>query len=500
VIDYRRASSRVAAVAQSSSGHLLTEAELRSKRVVLTGDALALRTKNGKWCLLDALRILLRVVGKLTVRIPPEEVALANEVREIARTSPSLCDVDIVVASHDSALHDAKAILNIGSTSIPGLPWTCVNSNGWIVRLTSVGDDLDSEMSQENPISALMAASLGVAEVFKRVIGIPAEKAPLYPTFEFSLYEHTSHPISVGPSLPSTINLPNSLLVGAGAIGNGIALLLSQLSLQGKLLIVDKEQYADENFGTCVLVGSTGWIDAEKGPRLAKWLRENSCLVVDGEKALIRDVLSRGVCTAELVIAALDDVAARHDTQLAWPRLLFDGGISDVGFGVVQHRLDDEGLACLRCGYDLPEIDHRALQAKWTGLSPSSLDRIDRTLTDDDIRQANPGRRAWLEEQRRQGKNICSLISEASLTALGVDAEGGFRPSVPFVATASSALVVGEMVKALLFPENRYSQNHTWGNVFLGVENSLSLRRPARPTCQCITHRGVIEQMRAVRA
>ncbi len=70
---------------------------------------------------------------------------------------------------------------------------------------------------------------------------------------------------------------------------------------------------------------------------------------------------------------------------------------------------------------------------------------------------------------------------------------------VPFVATASAALVVAEMLKALLFPRRAYPQTFTAGNIFLGFDSATVLNRSAAPTCECVTHRRLIERIRSRR-
>ena len=93
----------------------------------------------------------------------------------------------------------------------------------------------------------MLAASFGVTEVFKRIYRIPQDSAPLIKNGEFSLFELTSDIRDIGPPLPS-IPLPNTLLLGAGAIGNAIALLISQLPLTGSLTVMDKQNFGEENF------------------------------------------------------------------------------------------------------------------------------------------------------------------------------------------------------------------------------------------------------------
>lgn len=503
MIDQIKAFSRPLAVAHTLSGRALTAADVKAKRVVLTGDGSVLSSENGRLVLLDSLRLLLRVAGNLTILLPASAAGLEKDVESIASAASLLCKVEIMRAPNEHALHAADAILNVGFSGRSTLPWTCINSNGWIVRVASTGAALPCDVAQANPISALGAASSGVAEVFKRIVGIANDIAPPLDPCEFSLFEYSAHFDSPGPPLPKVLHLPNTLMAGGGAIGNGIALLLSQLPLHGRVHIVDKQPYGDENFGTCVLLNDHGWIGEDKAPRLAEWLKENSSLEVTGERSLINTALAGEKLQAlspELVIDGLDDVGARHDVQLAWPTLLLDGGISDIGFAVVQHRLDDRGLACLRCTFELPQVDHRAQQQAWTGLTLESLGNIDRVLTDEDILRADSEKRAWLEEQRRLGKTICSMINEARLAALGVKVEEGFRPSVPFVATASAVLVVAELIKALMFPQRAYPQTFTVGNIFLGFDSAAALNQYAAPSCECVTHRRLIERLRARRS
>ena len=503
MIDQVKALSRPLAVANAVSGRLVASDEVKAKRVVLTADRSVLGSANGRWALLDSLRLLLRVTGNLTLLLPAGSDELEREMKSIAASASLVCKVEFLRAPDEEALHDADAILNVGFSARPELPWTCISSNGWVVRADSTGMALTHEASHPNPIGALGAASIGVAEIFKRLFGIPDEVAPLQDKCEFSLFELSRRFDSPGPQLPRALHLPNTLIGGGGAIANGVGLLLSQLPLLGRVHIVDKQAYGDENFGTCVLLEEKGWIGEDKAPRFAEWLKQNSALEATGERALINAALSGEEVRAlapELIINGFDDVAARHDVQLAWPGLLLDGGISDIGFAVVQHRPDERGLACLRCTFESAKVDHRLEQRGWTGLTLESLGSIDRLLTDDDIARADPEKRAWLEDQRRLKKNVCSIINEARLAVLGVNVEEGFRPSVPFVATASAVLVVAEMIKALMFPQRAYPQTFTVGNVFLGFDSAAALTRAAAPRCECVTHRSMIESLKARRA
>ena len=63
MIDAEKAFSRPLGVARATTHESLTAEDVRSKRVVLTGDANILSSANGRWALLDLLRLLLRIAG-----------------------------------------------------------------------------------------------------------------------------------------------------------------------------------------------------------------------------------------------------------------------------------------------------------------------------------------------------------------------------------------------------------------------------------------------------
>jgi hypothetical protein len=499
-----KATSRPLGVAQKLVKHAVNEADVYSKVVVLTGEPEAISTQNGRWCFLDALALLSRVVGNLVVVLPECTFQFEKEVRDYC--SQAWCQGSLKVAQGDVQQFSAtaNAVLCIGTKAGMTPSWTVINSNGWIARVSSGASSLPNDLDQPNALGALMAASLGVTEVFKRIYCVPHDVAPLLDKTEFSLFDLTTSPSWIGPPIPNEICLPDTLLVGAGAIGNGIALLMSQMPFRGRVHVIDKQDFADENLGTCILLSLSNWLKQPKATKLASWLRENSQLNVTGEKALIESAKSGETIsklTIDLVLNGLDDSGARREAQKMWPAILIDGGINEIGAAVVQHRLNAEDLACMLCWFEPPKVDEKVQQSSLTGLDMASLSNLDRPLTEDDIEMAAEDKRDWLRKNAREGKTVCSIITEAALSAkLGVDVDEGFRPSVPFVATAASALVVSEAVKALLFPEEPVVSKFQIDSLFLGPkESSMKLRMSPLSHCQCVVHRELINQIRTKR-
>jgi molybdopterin/thiamine biosynthesis adenylyltransferase len=504
-LDLHKAASRPLGVAQKLLKQPIDEDAFFSKEVVLTGEREVLLHQNGQWCFLDALALLSRVVGGLTIVLPPEIDEFAADVASLCQRVWSRSPIRLTTDASSIVLADFDAILNVGSQVPPQLPWTTINSNGWVARVSSDASKLPTDVDQPNPIGALMAASLGVSEVFKRLICVSSEVAPLLARTEFSLFELATNSASIGPRLPDELAVSDTLLVGAGAIGNGIALLLSRLKLRGRVHVVDKQDYADENLGTCVLLEADGWIGQPKASRLAAWLNDHSDLCVTGERSTIAAALGGGTVrdlAVDLILTGLDDLEARRDAQGAWPAVIVDGGINEVGAAVTQHRIDHEGLACLKCWFDSPKHDERQIQSRLTGLSFASLDDIGRELADDDIAHAAEDKRDWLIERKKEGKTLCSIISEAALLAkLGIAAEEGFRPSVPFVATAAASLVLAEAMKSIAFRDAPVTGMFQIASLFTGPEDSsIHLRRAPTITCQCHVHREMIKRLRDARA
>ncbi len=494
--DLTKAASRPLGVASAICGHRIDEHTYFSKLVVLTAEASALKTQNGAWCYLDALMLLIRIAGNLIVHIPrgtPD--GFEEKLTAIVKAMCFRPGVTILLGTLDSRqLQKAAAVLNIGPCTRLEPPWISIGAAGWVARACDKAYP-DDDFSSPNPIACLLAASVGVSEVFRRLVEIPIERAPPLGKFEASLFNITSTPSGRGPTLPDQVHVPHALLAGAGAIGHGVTLLLSQLGATGSLHIIDRQAYGDENLGTCIVAGKENWVGVDKAPKLAEWLRRNSAMDANGERAPIEEVIGSLKPKPTLVLGALDDVKARHVLQLLWPDIMIDGGIGTIGATVVQHRCDDRGLACLRCSFKQASVDLNSVQRELTGLSNEVLKDPDRPLTTEDVDSAVPEKREWLASLVRQRKTVCSVISEAALREFGVDAERGFRPSVPFVATAAAALMIAEMVKAVIFSE-AYKHTTTIQNLLLGREGIEAFDSTADAECLCVRHRSIINRLR----
>lgn len=458
--------------------------------VLLTGTADVLATDNGGEMARDALLLLMRTTKSLTVALPEGHEALERELREWGLRHawdevPQFVRLPIDLSRY-------AAILSIGGSPRADLPWTVITSDGWTLRVTSTSAPVSQSCSISNPVGALAAASLGVGEVFKRLLKLRDGRGQLLDGCIFSLWSYTEDD-APGPALPEVLDV-DLLVAGGGAIGNGVAHLLSQLPLRGSCRILDCQTYGEENWGTCFRLTRAAANDPKAvflaglftGPLVAQPIQGSVGQLEEGPAWR----------TPSIVLSGFDNVEARHAVQNLWPDLIIDGAIGPRLECQVSAHPWLSPVACLRCVFRAP-VGERAevVQQRTSGLAPAALAAPARPLSEADVAAAAPERREWLA--KHVGEQICSVLEEAaSLSSTQV--VPGFRPSVPFVATFSACMMVTELVRYLttgvLGVEPRFFFSVLWGPQF-----GDPYPEDRHKDCVCVTRAANIERVRADR-
>ncbi len=151
------------------------------------------------------------------------------------------------------------------------------------------------------------------------------ERGELLNGVSFSLRTYRADATDPGPELPDTLSL-NLLMVGAGAIGNGLANLVSHLSARGRIHVVDSQYYGEENLGTCIMIGPHA-VGCAKA-RVMESILARPDLDVQGFVMPFDQYAAQQSDTPTLVINGLDNIPARHDIQRRlWPDVVIDGAI-----------------------------------------------------------------------------------------------------------------------------------------------------------------------------
>lgn len=484
--------SRIVATAKSLGAFAPDSHCFTDKQVLLTADPQTLNTVNGQDCFLNAFRLLVRMVEKLTVHLPADSACLPLLQSERARISfdrpPEICsDTNCDLGKFD-------AILAVGCNAHRHLPWTTVNSNGWVARVSSRGQPLPSEVGQPNPIGALGAACLGVAEVFKRLISLRPERGELLPASSFSFFSYCECD-DPGPPLPNDIPL-DVLLVGIGAIGNGIVHLLNRLPVSGQLGVLDYQKIGSDNWGTYLLVGPDDF-DLPKVLWAENMLGSKLAIAAHNFKIEhFNDKCGKSFPFPRIIINALDNIPARHFTQLLWPDLIIDGAIGPTACEVTLHPWPSN-LSCLLCDFDEPLTPALQLQLAATGLRAARIAQPNSTITEDDIAAAPAARRNWLQSQI--GKPVCSVISDAVLATLSAEEhQKGFAPSAPFVACLSACMVTTELVRHVCKWPKALETGFQFDSL-IGPANGVLKTHSRKGTCMCVTRKANIELFRGLR-
>lgn len=483
--------SRPLATAMRLGEDALDKHRFLEKKVLLTGETEILSTENGKNCFIGSMLLLFRICRNLSIMLPAGCEALLNKSKLILDDKKYPSNIQFVKGKIE--FKDYDAILNIGAQTRPDLPWTVINSNGWLVRISSGMHNISGECTQNNPIATLGAASLGVSEIFKRLIKLKEIRGRLLEGLTFSLDSYTSNETDYGLPLPSSIPI-DMLLVGAGAIGNGIIYLLDLLPLFGRVLIVDSQKFQTENLGTCFLIGPSA-IGTEKAFFTEKYLSKK--LIVKGYPEDIQEFskrLGQEIPYPKLILNGLDNIDARHAVQDFWPDIIIDGAIGDFMCQASRHPWGED-VACLRCLFQNKVELADEIASKATGLG---IDRVKNELeqvTEDDVKSAPTHKQDWLCE--RIGKQICSVVQEGIAQKISKEKQNeGFEPSVPFVACFSASMVVSELMKSVLkFPtplDPRFQFD-----ILRGPAKGEKFSQQRRRDCICYTRKSNIDKFRS---
>lgn len=482
--------SRPQKTAESLSGLAEDCHRFLTKRVLLTGEVEMLATANGTHCFLDSIRLLIRICPNVVINVPTGCDALFQAARAITDQIGFGSAVEYRDVVEDLDAFDA--ILSVGTAVRTDLPWTTINSNGWLARVSSGHIDLPSDSGNDNPIGALAAACLGIGEVFKRLIALRPERGELLNGVSFSLRTYRADATEPGPELPDTLIL-DLLMVGAGAIGNGLAHLLSRLRCRGKIHIVDSQDYGEENLGTCILIGQDQ-VGHAKAHVVERFLARPD-LDVRGFAMPFDQYAEAHSAIPRLVINGLDNISARHDVQrLVWPDVIVDGAIGDFTCQVSRHPWPDD-VACLLCLFrDVAGPSAEATQRRATGLSFDRLQSPEALVGESDVVNAPAEKREFLRS--RVGRSVCAVVQEGVALQISSDQQAtSFAPSVPFTACFSACMVMAEAIASVAHWPSILAPRFQF-DFLTGPARGQELPQARRVDCICSRTRN-IERVRA---
>ena len=366
--------------------------------------------------------------------------------------------------------------------------------DGHGTRIRPHGSHFPRTLAPGTGLGAVLTGAMLSAEAFKGVVGVAANRRAAPHPIDFcpvSLGEPASDPPAPLP------HLDRVALVGAGAIGTGITLILQGLGAHGAMTVVDPQVFEEPNVTTY----SLGTM-ADATTRLAKVdLVARELPDVDVQRLvgtahdLVAGIDDRTLLMPTVVLGAVDSIAARHEIASIHAARTFDGSTGGAAGTTLSLAEALPHGPCLRCYYPAkaaggPSTEQQV--AHLTGISLSRIARGQDLITEADLAHVDPKHREVVRSQI--GRPICGLARALGLTG----AVDEYRPSAAFVAQQAAALVVGALIRSRS-PAFIGAQLDVEYDAMFGPQKGMTAGRVPNPLCRCQTSADLIEQVREQR-
>jgi hypothetical protein len=333
--------------------------------------------------LLSLVNLLARLLPNVTVNAPAVQVAVP------AVGGGPLGDLAAEMVRRARLATPAPAVramvIDLG-TGVPGAD-LYITSDRWTVQLATAPL---TAAPGTGPATAA-ASALTAAEAFRRIIPeLPGARLGAEP-FVWNLLDYRCAPAPADPA-PSAVE---AVCFGAGSVGSSMVYALLLADAAGWLTVVDPDRLSRRNRLRYPL-----WLDGARRPK-ARWLQEVTAgcrLSVRGQEEPAAAFIRHMPDAPRLVVAAVDNVAARRDIVDALAHTALNAGVDRLRFHVSRHRFGD-GLACLYCPYVDTEaaLGEPEVYQRLTGLPAA---RVHELLADATSPPAGPspppaGRHSW---------------------------------------------------------------------------------------------------------
>ncbi|WP_180955075.1 ThiF family adenylyltransferase [Bacillus sp. V3-13] len=350
-------------------------------------------------------------------------------------------------------------------TDIPiDIPTVYVYNNGWEASVGSSLPPFESNKSSTNPIGACLAASLGVAELFKYALKDILDAAnvryELHRNLTLSAFALQNEPGMDNPDLPDTPNVGIVHMVGAGAIGNAFVHTLASFNnIHGQLLVIDADIVDLSNLNRYILARKDD-IGHCKVDLIKKSLNHTALNVVGFNETWI-DFIQHYGRSLDTVVCTVDSAEARREIQSDLPRLLLDGATSGFTFSLSSHNFL-EG-ACLGCIH-LPNSNDYAVEEEMARILGWSVGEVFNALRTDHLLNLMEISQIEAYQQFPQG-SLVSFVGKPLRTLWSKELCGRssinkdqveYVGTTGFVSIIPGILLAGELIKEVYFKDNVY--------------------------------------------
>ena len=389
-------------------------------------------------------------------------------------------------AVHIGAPGCSDVVLSVGArSSIPADREAVVRGSPWRAAL-----DCDLASEGEGIFGFLYAASMGAAQVLLHVLN--GMKAPYRPMAPFSFSVLDLLPCGADADTPRVITIPDTHLVGVGAVGSAAIYALAYLGdLQGVLHLIDNEAVDETNLNRYVLMRRRD-VGRSKVEVARDALRRTGVQPVPFRGAFSRYADEHGG-TINLLLSPVDSPEGRRGLAKELPRRVINAATGRTTVTVSTHGFND-GKACLHCLYpvDPNGASREDIMAADMGLSVEEVRELVRTNAPVDAqlvarieahREAEPGRWAGSVGSPIDSFYAKAVCGEASLRLPFANVVA----PLSFISASAGVLLAAELVKAAHPELSRWALDNYFRVDTLKHPNpAFRQMRPQDPSGSCI--------------
>lgn len=303
---------------------------------------------------------------------------------------------------------------------------------------------------------------------------------------------------ALGPTV-ERVDIGETVLVGAGAIGNAFVWSLEPDALTGTLTILDKDDVGDGNLQRNILCEGAD-VGTPKVAVLHRYLaaRQPQLKVIPVAERTEAVFGARGeTLRIERLISAVDSPRARRALQYWFPREVFDASTSGIQEVIFHHNRHPLESACLECVYPFTrdEQQHERHVAEALGVPVEAL--AERIISENRARMIVE-RYPELEMRAVVGEAYDSLFKQLCGAQRLLTSEG-HRVLAPFafVSVLAGAVLAIEFQRRVR--DSDTSPYNFWRlNPWLPPRPSLRRVSPTNPVCTFCAARDTGDTMRAL--
>jgi hypothetical protein len=391
--------------------------------------------------------------------------------------------------------------LHVADTASPSGPRDVYcRGTGWLARVSDQPVPLTAA-ADENPIGPLVAAALGVAEVFKRVFGDVLPRVMHAEKLAFSALTFQVGDEDPGPPV-ARLRLPDTMLVGAGSIGSAFLWGLAHVGRAvGRLTVVDPDALERHNPDRAILVlDDTAARGVEKAPwaveAVQAWVPGVTMRPFVGTIRAYVDTLNPDY-RLPLAISAVDSIESRRDIQDALPGAILNASTGPTNVEVSHHGALGE-RPCLYCLY-LPDVLARSRVQVAMDRSGFGQKDVAEMLVPDSRRRLTPDNVRGIERhhglaagalQAYVGRRLAELLDDHlwyGQAPVQTD-YGQALVTTAFVSALAGFLLLAETLKAADPTLAGHRLSGVYQQDLLGVPNGYVYAGDRDATGYCLCH------------